>query len=590
VEVPHPTGVDQNGGLAPQGHPVRPPLHEGPVHRRHRQADIYPDAPLEGLPVGEDEDLGPRLHRPHRLLLQALEPHKEALLHGELGDKGGGLETGPHLLQGEGAEGLGQGLVALQDDGDEELLHPPPALAVGQGAAAQEGAGGEVLNLPLPVNGGVGHHRHRLLEELGEVGLLRVQGGQGAVVAQGADGLVAGLGQGLEVGPVPAVPAVGPLQPQRGRGGLLLHLGLASPGHRGEALAQGALEVDPVPRHRGPGGEALQHQTLVAVKGKDPGPFRGEAQVDLLPRGQGLGLGNELLGAEDPPLRGEDQLIRGLKLPKGPQAHGVGGEDRLVPVAAHDGRRALGQGAKALPEGHVEVLELLGEALDLPQDGGEDQVHGLGQGEAKAVDEAFQHAVQVLGVRAPGAGDAQEVQLPPEALNGVDLPVVAQKAKGLDLLKGGEGVGGVAVVAQGDGALELGAGELGVVALEELRRPPHLVDHAVGGEGNHVHGELGLEAKPKLPQRRIPVRGKPRHLEEKGLRAPPHRAQDLAHHLAPLEVDGAHAKPLPFLPQKVKELAQAALLPLGHEEVPHEKAGVEGQPGVMPRLLQKPRP
>ncbi len=211
-------------------------MEEGPVHRRHGEPDVDPNAPLEGLPVGEEEDLGPLLHRPHRLLLQAPKAGQKPLLHGELGDEGLGLEAGPDLGEGQGAEAFRQTLVRFQDDGQKELLHPSPTPAVGQGAAAQEDAGGEVLNLPLPVNGGVGHHRHRLLEELGEVGLLRIQGRQGAIVAQRADGLVPRLGQGLEVGLVPAVPAVGPLQPQRRRGGLLLHLHPASPAHGGWPL------------------------------------------------------------------------------------------------------------------------------------------------------------------------------------------------------------------------------------------------------------------------------------------------------------------------------------------------------------------
>jgi len=348
--------------------------------------------------------------------------------------------------------------------------------------------------------------------------------------------------------------------------------------------------VDPVPRHRGAGGDPLQHQALGAGKGKDPGALRGQAQVNLFPGSQGLGFAHKLLGVENPPFRGEDDLVRRFELPKGPQAHGVGGEDRLVPVAAHDGGRPLGQGAKALAQGQVEVLKLRGEPLHLPQHRGEDQVHGLGQGKPVAVDEPLQHAVQVLGVRAPGAGDAQVIQLPPEALDGVDLPVVAQKAKGLDLLEGGEGVGGVAVVPKGNGALKLGAGKLGVVALQKLRRPPHLVDHAVGGKGNHVDGEAGLEPQAQLPQGTVPIGAEPRHLEEDGLRATAHGAQDLAHHLPPAEEDRAHPKRLALPPQELVELLEAPRLGFGQEKVPHEEAGVKGQLRLEPRLLQEAGP
>ena len=56
----------------------------------------------------------------------------------------------------------------------------------------------------------------------------------------------------------------------------------------------------------------------MAVKGEHLGPFGGEAEVDLLPGGQGLGLGDELLGAEDPALGGENELVGGFKLPEGP--------------------------------------------------------------------------------------------------------------------------------------------------------------------------------------------------------------------------------------------------------------------------------
>lgn len=72
VEVPHAPGVDEERGAPPQGHPLGVPLHEGPVHRGHGEAHVNPHASLEGLPVGEDEDLGPFLHGLHRFLLQAL--------------------------------------------------------------------------------------------------------------------------------------------------------------------------------------------------------------------------------------------------------------------------------------------------------------------------------------------------------------------------------------------------------------------------------------------------------------------------------------------------------------------------------------
>ena len=105
-----------------------------------------------------------------------------------------------------------------------------------------------------------------------------------------------------------------------------------------------------------------------------------------------------------------------------------------------------------------------------------------------------------------------------------------------------------------------------------------------------MHGEAGLEPQAQLPQGGVPVRGEPRHLEEEGLRAPPHGAEDLAHHLSPSEEDGADAEPLPFPPQEVLKLLEPARLLLGHEEVAHEEAGVMGQARVQARLFQEERP
>ena len=224
--------------------------------------------------------------------------------------------------------------------------------------------------------------------------------------------------------------------------------------------------------------------------------------------------------------------------------------------------------------------------MDLPQNRREDEVHRLRQAEPEAEDQGRQHPVQVLRVRAPGKRHAVGEELPPEPLDSVDLAVMGDQAKGLHLLEGREGVGRVAVMAQGDPRAEVRKREFGVVALQDLRRAPHLVDHHLGGERDHVHGKALLEQEPELEEAAVAALGEPRDLEEDGLGPAPHRPQDPRVRLPPLVEEQPHPVPSSLDPDEVEELRDPTGLVPGHEEVPDEEPGVLGKPWVQPRPVE----
>jgi hypothetical protein len=178
---------------------------------------------------------------------------------------------------------------------------------------------------------------------------------------------------------------------------------------------------------------------------------------DLFARGQGARVVDGVLQVDHAFFRGQEIVVVALPEPQGAKAQGVDAAHAHVAEARDHGRRALGRGGEKPAVEAVHALKLCGHALHLGVDGREDHFQGFHELEAVQVDEAFEDAVQVLGVAAAGRGDdAQGAGRAAQLLDGVDLAVVPQQGKGLGALGRGQGVGGVAAVAQGDEGLAQG--------------------------------------------------------------------------------------------------------------------------------------
>ena len=171
---------------------------------------------------------------------------------------------------------------------------------------------------------------------------------------------------------------------------------------------------------------------------------------DLLPRGQGFGVGEDFLVGDHTHFGGGEKLLFGFPEPQRAQAHGVDAEDAGSRMAGDNRRRALGAGGKEAAEKGVHGPEFVGHLVHLAENRREDHLHRLEEREAVAVDQPLQGAVQVLGVAAPrGKGDPEHPGLLPQPGDGVDLAVVAEQAEGLGAHHRREGVGGEAAVADG---------------------------------------------------------------------------------------------------------------------------------------------
>ena len=233
------------------------------------------------------------------------------------------LEQEGPLLVGDLAVGgvgeRGQAVMAAEDH--REVGHDRPVSARGvveRRAAAEDGAGREVLDLALAVDRGVGDHRDRLLEVVGQVLALGREGGQRAVVAERADRLGAVVGHLLDQLDVVALPA------EAGEDAVLDLDRLLGPGV-GVAGDLGALE-------RAAGDE----RAVVGRDLLDPGPLQ-PALTDLgaaSPRaGERVGacsrsittrnfspgasgFGSETISCDrdDAGLGAEDEVLRGLEL------------------------------------------------------------------------------------------------------------------------------------------------------------------------------------------------------------------------------------------------------------------------------------
>ena len=171
--------------------------------------------------IGEHEQLGAVADFLHRLLLDPLDRavRRLGLEQRDVDHVGAAAELLPEVLEQVGPVLAGdrpvglvgerrQAVVAAEDHREGGLDRAGVlAGSVDRGAAAVDGAGGEVLHLAFAVDRRVGDDGDRLLEVVGEVLALRRERGERAVVAQRADRLGAVGGHLLDEFDVVALPA-----------------------------------------------------------------------------------------------------------------------------------------------------------------------------------------------------------------------------------------------------------------------------------------------------------------------------------------------------------------------------------------------
>ena len=171
--------------------------------------------------VGDHEQLGARPHGRGRVLLEPLDRAVGPLRleAGEVDHARAAAELLPEVLEQVGLVLARDGAVdrvaqrrqavVPAEDHPEGGLDGRPARGhpVEGGPRAEHGAAGEVLDLALAVDRRVGHHRHRLLEEVGQVLALGREAGERAVVAERPDRLGTGGRHLLDQLHVLALPA-----------------------------------------------------------------------------------------------------------------------------------------------------------------------------------------------------------------------------------------------------------------------------------------------------------------------------------------------------------------------------------------------
>ena len=132
---------------------------------------------------------------------------------------------------------------------------------------------------------------------------------------------------------------------------------------------------------------------------------------------------------------------------------------------------------------HVEILQIVRQAVHLAQNGREGELDGFEQREALLEDEALEQAVQVLRVGAVARdGQPELTRLLAQLRDGVDLTVVAEDCERLHTAERGVRVGGVAVVRDDTRRRECGVGQLGIEPGQHERLSEDLVDAVVGRE------------------------------------------------------------------------------------------------------------
>ena len=349
------------------------------------------------------------------------------------------------------------------------------------------------------VDGRVGHLREELLEVPVEELRLFGENRQRLVGPHGADRLVAGDRHGVE----------DQLDVLAGIAEVLLAAEQAAGLGRGRRdRAEEAMDGDLVLLHPAPVGLAPREPGLdLHVL---PHPASRQVDQDHLPGPEGALL-LHLLGreVEHPRLGGEHhEPVLGDGVARGPQAVAVEqGPDHVAVAEGHRGGAVPG-----LHQARVkleEAAQVGSHGVLRPPRLGDEHEHGV-LDVAAAGGEQLEHVVEAGGVAAALVDDRQQLlevgaeqvglQLrlaradPVEvAAQGVDLAVVRQVAERLSKFPGGERVGAVALVDDGQGALEQRLVEVQVEGRDLGRHHEAFVDHGAAREAGNVEASVGAQ-------------------------------------------------------------------------------------------------
>ena len=498
-------GVDGPGSVAQEGGEVVDlPGLGGLQHDGHRGALLGADQVLldgrdrqQGRdghvvlvhpPVGEDDDVGPLapgpVHRHEESVQGLLEGGVFVVEDGNCLHLEAGFFHAPDLHQVGGGE---DGVVDLEDPAVLRPLLQQVAVV----PQIDGGVGDDLL--PDGVDGRVGDLGEELLEVVEEGLALVVQHRQGDVDAHGGGGLGGVPGHGED-------------------GGLHVFIGVA------EGLLDAGQLLPGVGLHPVVGDGQVPQPHQVPVQPLAVGRAGGVPLLDLVvpddPAGRGVhqqhlarlqpGLAHDALrrDVQHPHLGGEDELVvAGDVVPAGAQAVAVQHRAHAVPVGEEDRGRAV-------PGLHQDGVVL----VEVPLGAGDGLVvaPGLGQGDHDRQGQLHaahhqelqgvvqhgrvgavhvhhrQHLVHVRGQHPRGHGLLPGQHPVDVAPDGVDLPVVEDKAVGVGPLPGGVGVGGEAGVDQGDGALVVPVLEVGVEPAQLVDQEHALVDDGPAGQGGHI--------------------------------------------------------------------------------------------------------
>ena len=221
-------------------------------------------------------------------------------------------------------------------------------------------------------------------------------------------------------------------------------------------------------------GGVVEHFNLAAT---------GQTQTDLFAGPQRSRIACHDFHRHNTPLRTEDVLFFRFGEPQRAQPQRVHAAHNVVTVTGDDRRRTLGVRAKHMAHAGVDRAMGLGHLVHFVRNGREDDFHRLNQVQVIARAEVMQHPVYVLRVGVAFLqGDIQPGGFFPEAVDRVDLTVMAQQGERLHTLEAGGSVGGVAGVAQRDGGVVVAVLQVGVILRQGFHRAAHFVDHAVGAE------------------------------------------------------------------------------------------------------------
>ena len=356
------------------------------------------------------------------------------------------------------------------------------------------------------VDGRVGDLGEPLLEVGGEGARLAGEDGDGGIVAHGADRLVAFAHGGEDELELFGAVAGGLLPGAELVGGGREEVGV---GRGGELVERDEVVCDPVAVGLC-GSEFLLELSVVEQSAG------GEVDGDHLARAKAAPFDDlVVVDGEHADLGGEEEAaVAGNEVAGGAEAVAVercGGD---LAIGEDDG----GGSVPGLIHAEVEVAEGLEVGVDVGVGGvGLWDQHGHGeQGRAAREGEELEGVVEVGGVAAAleeHLADEGGVEAPgrvaefggagarPDAVagDGVDLAVVGEHAEGVGERPGGEGVGAVALVEDGEAGDERRVAEVGVEVAERVRGEEPLVDDGAAGEADDVEvaelrrGRAGLD-------------------------------------------------------------------------------------------------